>query len=92
MFQTVCSDVRYSVRLLRRAPGFALTAIVTLALAIGANAAVFSAVKGVLVAPLPSPSLISNSSRVSRQIACRGMGMAFAWLLPRDSVIRPAAP
>ena len=48
-------DVRYAVRLLLRSPGFASTTILVLALAIGANAAIFSAVKGILITPLPYP-------------------------------------
>ncbi len=48
-------DTRYAVRMLRRAPGFAATAIATLALVIGANTAVFSLANGLLLAPLPFP-------------------------------------
>jgi len=46
-------DVRYAVRLLVRAPGFALVSILTLALGIGANTAIYSVVRSALFAPLP---------------------------------------
>lgn len=82
-------DLRYAVRVLCKRPAFAIASIVTLALCLGANTAIFSVVDSVLLRSLPYPNLDELAAVVAR---VRGPGGEFtqegqtgrAWLIVRD--------
>ncbi len=61
MIETTLQDLRFGLRMLRRSPGFSILAILCLTLGIGANAAVFSWVEGILFRPYP---VVANQERL----------------------------
>ena len=77
----VIQDLRFGLRMLRKNPGFALTSVLTLALGIGANTALFGIVKSVLLDPLPfaQPERLLQARLYSQQT-----GDQDDWVSPRD--------
>lgn len=69
-WSSVKQDVVFGLRQLRRTPGFTMVALLTLALGIGANSAIFSVVNAVMLSPLP----YANSTRLLRLFDANGQG------------------
>ena len=90
--ETVLRDLRYAIRTLIRTPGFTVTAVLVMALGIGANVALFTVVRSVLLKPLPfrEPDrliqLYEKSPNGTRDFSYIAGGMYAAWKKAASSV------
>ena len=78
MLETFWQDVKHGVRMLVKNPGFTLVAVISIAIGVGANAAMFSVADGLLLRPLqvPRPGEIVAVSATSPRASAPGSGTA----------------